>query len=139
MSINAGVWIDHRRAVVVRMTDNGEEIKTIQSHANRPFASAAGGGSKQPERPSGYQSEDKQERKFMDQLGSFYDEVLKSLRDANSVLILGPGEAKGEFKKHLNTKKFPVLVADVETADKMTDREIAASVRQHFEEVSLLS
>ena len=133
MSINAGVWIDHHRAVVVLMTDNGEEIKTIKSNADRPFASAGGAGSKQPERPTGYQSEDKQERKFMDQLDTYYDEVLKCLRDANSVLILGPGEAKGEFKKYLNTKKFPVLAADVETADKMTDRQIAASVREHFE------
>ena len=133
MSINAGVWIDHHRAVVVLMTDNGEEIKTIQSHADRPFAKAAGAGSKPPERPSVYQSEDKQERKVMKQLDTYYDEVLKCLGNADSVLILGPGEAKGEFKKRLNTKKFPVLVADVEAADKMTDRQIAASVRQHFE------
>ena len=133
MSINAGVWIDHHKAVVVLMTDNGEEIRTIKSNADRPFASAGGPGSKQPDRPTGHQSEDKQERKFMIQLDTFYDEVLTCLRDADSVLILGPGEAKREFKKRLNTKKFPVLVADVETADKMTDRQIAANVRQHFE------
>ena len=133
MSTNAGVWIDHHRAVVVLMTDSGEEIKTIKSNSDRPFAKAGGAGSKQPERPSGYQSEDKQERKFMKQLDTYYDEVLTCLGDADSVLILGPGEAKREFKKRLNTKKFPVLVADVETADKMTDRQIAANVRQHFE------
>ena len=133
MSINAGVWIDHHRAVVVLLTDNGEEIKQIKSNADRPFAKAGGAGSKQPDRPTGHQSEDKQERKFMKQLDTYYDEVLKCLGDADSVLILGPGEAKREFKKRLNTKKFPVLVADVETADKMTDRQIAANVRQHFE------
>ena len=133
MSINAGVWIDHRRAVVVLLTDNGEEIRTIQSNADRPFATAGGPGSKQPDRPTGHVPDDKQERKFMNQLDTFYDEVLTCLGDADSVLILGPGEAKREFKKRLNTKKFPVLVADVETADKMTDRQIAANVRQHFE------
>lgn len=133
MSINAGVWIDHHRAVVVLLTDNGEEIKTIKSNADRPFAKAGGAGSKPSDRPTGFVSEDKQERKFMKQLDTYYDEVLTCLGAADSVLILGPGEAKREFKKRLNTKKVPVLVADVETADKMTDRQIAANVRQHFE------
>ncbi len=133
MSINAGVWIDHHRAVVVLMTDSGEEIKTIKSNADLPFATAGGSGSKQPKRPTGYQSEDKQERIFMKQLDTYYDEVLTCLGDADSVLILGPGEAKREFQKRLNSKKFPVFVADLETADKMTDRQIAANVRQHFE------
>lgn len=139
MAINAGVWIDHHRAVVVLMTDTGEEIKQIKSNADRPFASAGGRGSKKPERPQGFVPEDKQERKFMSQLDTFYDEVLKGLRDSDSILILGPGEAKREFQKRLMSKKFPVFVADLETADKMTDRQIAASVRQHFEEAPRLS
>ncbi len=133
MAINAGVWIDHHKAVVVRMTDNGEEIKQIKSNADRPFASAGGPGSKHPDRPTGHQSEDKQERKFMKQLDTYYDEVLKCLSDADSVLILGPGEAKGEFQKRLKSQKFPAPVVDPVPADKMTDRQIAASVREHFE------
>ena len=133
MSINAGVWIDHHRAVVVLMTDDGEDIKTIESNTDRPFASAGGPSSKQQDRPQGFLSEDKQERKFMSELNTYYDEVLACLGHADSLLILGPGEAKGEFKKRLDTKKFPIFVADLVTADKMTDRQIAASVRQHFE------
>ena len=133
MSINAGVWIDHHRAVVVLLTDNEEEIRTIQSNADRPFASAGGPGSKQPDRPTGHVPEDKQERKFMIQLNTFYDEVLKCLHDADSVLILGPGEAKGEFQKRLKSKKSSTQVSELKTADKMTDRQIAASIREHFE------
>ena len=133
LAIKAGVWIDHHKAVVVLITENGEETRQIKSNAHRSFASAAGPGSKQPNRPTGFVSEDQQERKLMIQLDTYYDEVLMCLHDAGSVLILGPGEAKGEFKKRLNSKKFPVFVADLETADKMTDRQIAASVRQHFE------
>ena len=133
MSINAGVWIDHHKAVVVLMTDDGEDVQTIESNTDRPFASAGGPSSKQQDRPQGFVSEDKQERKFMSELNTYYDEVLACLGHADSLLILGPGEAKGEFKKRLDTKKFPIFVADLVTADKMTDRQIAASVRQHFE------
>ena len=127
MSIKAGVWIDHHKAVVVLMTDNGEEIKHIESNADNPFASAAGPGSEQPDRPTGFVPEKTQERKFMSQLDTFYDEVL------DSVLILGPGEAKGEFQKRLKSKKVSAQVSELQTADKMTDHQIATSVRQHFE------
>jgi stalled ribosome rescue protein Dom34 len=132
MAIKAGVWIDHHRAVVVLITDNEEEIRQIKSNVDKPFASAGGPGSKHPDRPQGFIAEDTQEHKFMNQLNTYYDEVRTSLRDADSILILGPGEAKGEFQKRLKSKKFPAHVVDLKTADKMTDRQIAASVRQHF-------
>ena len=61
-----------------------------------------------------------------------YDEVLKALHRADSVLILGPGEAKGEFKKRLKSKKFPAHNVELETADKLTDEQIAARIRQYF-------
>lgn len=132
MATNAGVWIDHHKAVVVLITDNEEEIRQINSNVDKPFASAGGPVSKQPDRPTGFVAEDTQEHKFMNQLNTYYDEVRTCLRDADSVLILGPGEAKGEFQKRLKSKKCRAHVAELETADKMTDRQIAASVRQHF-------
>ena len=69
----------------------------------------------------------------MNELNTFYDSVLTSLCGADSVLVIGPGEARGEFQKRLKSKKFPAHVVEVETADKMTDPQIAALVRQHFE------
>ena len=42
MSINAGVWIDHRQAVVVKISKNEEVIQTIESHVERPFSTAGG-------------------------------------------------------------------------------------------------
>jgi len=132
MAIKAGVWIDHHRAVVVLLTDTGEEIRQIESNADKPFASAGGPGSKQPDRRMGFVAEDTQEHKFMNQLHIYYDEVLTCLRHADAILILGPGEAKGELQKRLQGTKFPACVAELETADKMTDRQIAARVREHF-------
>ena len=134
MKSKAGVWIDHRKAVVVQITDNGEETRQIDSDVVRPFASAGGPGSKQPDRRQGFAAESKLEHTFKNQLNTFYDAVLTSLRDADSILIIGPGEAKGEFQKRLKSKKFPAHVVELEAADKMTDRQITALVRQHFEE-----
>lgn len=133
MKTRAGVWIDHRKAVVVQITDDGEETRQIDSGADRPFASAGGPGSKQPDRREGFVAENTQEHKFMNELNTFYDAVLTALHGADSVLIFGPGEAKGEFQKRLKSKTFSAHVVELEAADKMTDRQIAALVRQYFE------
>ena len=61
-----------------------------------------------------------------------YEEVLACIRGADSLLILGPGEAKGEFSKHIMAKKLRGLAVEVETTDKMTDRQLAARVSEHF-------
>ena len=101
MLIKAGVWIDHHTAVLVRITGQAEEVSQIESHVDKPFVFATSSGSNQPDRPEGRISENKQEHKFMNQLNNYYDDVLKALQGADPLLILGPGEAKGEFQKRL--------------------------------------
>jgi len=54
------------------------------------------------------------------------------LRDAESILIFGPGEAKGELQRRLKRNNLGGRSVGIETVDKMTDRQIAAKVRQHF-------
>jgi hypothetical protein len=54
------------------------------------------------------------------------------IRDAESILIFGPGEAKGELEEHLERNNLGGRIVGIETVDKMTDRQIAAKVRQYF-------
>ena len=54
------------------------------------------------------------------------------LRDAEAILIFGPGEAKGELKKLLVKNKLGARIAGVETIGKMTGPQIAAKVRKCF-------
>jgi hypothetical protein len=65
-------------------------------------------------------------------LNTYYDAVIQAVHDVQSILIFGPGEAKGEFKKRLEKNKFGGRIAAVEPADKMTDPQIAAKVRGYF-------
>ena len=60
--------------------------------------------------------------------------MLACIGEAESILIFGPGEAKGELKKRLERNNLGGRIAGVETVDKMTDRQIAARVQQHFAE-----
>jgi hypothetical protein len=132
MAMKAGVWIDHRQAIVVLLTDAGQEIKRVQSGLEKPVRSAGGSKSKNPYTPNDFVAEDRLERKLMNQLKKYYDEVLARIRDADAILILGPGEAKGELIDRIKRKKLPGCIVERETADKMTDRQIAAKVSRHF-------
>ena len=54
------------------------------------------------------------------------------IRDAESILIFGPVEAKGELKKHLEREGLGGRIVGIETVDKMTEPQITAKVRQYF-------
>jgi ABC-type branched-subunit amino acid transport system substrate-binding protein len=59
--------------------------------------------------------------------------VIASIRDAEAILIFGPGDAKGELKKRLKRNNLSGRIAGLETVDTMTDRQIAAKVRKYFQ------
>ena len=101
------MWIDHKQAIVVLVTDAGKEIKKIAFDIGQPVRSAGGSRSKNKYTPNDFVAEDKLERKVENDRKDYYDDVIASIRGADSLLILGPGEAKGEFSKHIKSKKSP--------------------------------
>jgi len=58
--------------------------------------------------------------------------VLACIRGAESLLVLGPGEAKVEFSKQVKAQKLRGLALEVESADRMSERQIVARVSEHF-------
>ena len=125
MKSGIGLWIDHRQAVIVVVTDTGEETKRIISNMEKHVRFSSGSSE------DGSQ-EDVRDRQFENHLNSYYDEVIAVIRDANSIQIFGPGEAKGELDKRLEHEGLKGRIVGIETVDKMTDRQIAAKVREHF-------
>jgi hypothetical protein len=59
--------------------------------------------------------------------------VISHLRNAEVILIFGPGEAKGELVKRIERNKLSGRIGGVETADKMTVPQIAAKVRKYVQ------
>lgn len=114
--------------------DDGEEIKLIISKVE-----------KQPRRFDGirsatsYESQlvpsyDSRQRKFTKDLNIYYDAVVACVRNAESILIFEPGEAKGQLEKRLERDRLGGHIVSIEMIDKMTNREIAAKVRKYFKE-----
>ena len=125
MNKEIGLWIDHRKAVIVIVSDEGEQVREIISHVNKHVRFSSGGS-------ADGSSEDMRDRQFDNHLNNYYDEVIAAIRDGDSILVFGPGEAKGELEKRLESEGLKGHIVGVETADKMTDRQIAAKVRQRF-------
>ncbi len=132
MKIRAGLWIDHRKAVIVLVSEGKEETKVIQSNVEKHPGRFAGVRSATSYEAQQVQADDSREREFTHHLQHYYDEVIALIRDADAILIFGPGEAKGELRKRLEHDKPSGRVLAVETNDKMTDQEIAAKVRERF-------
>jgi stalled ribosome rescue protein Dom34 len=132
MTTNAGVWIDHKQAIVVLISDSGQETKKFEADIEQPARPAGSSRSKNKYTRNDFIAEDRRERKLENDRKKVYEEVLVCIRGAHALLILGPGEAKDEFSKYIKAKKLRGLAVELETADKMTQRQLAAKVSKHF-------
>jgi hypothetical protein len=132
MKTKVGLWMDHRKAVIVVVSDKGEEIKLIVSKVEKQLRRSGGSPLKGPYEALQVPADDSREREFTGHLNIYYDAVVACIRDAEAILIFGPGEAKGELEKRLASKELSGRIIGIETVDKMTDRQIVAKVRQRF-------
>jgi hypothetical protein len=132
MKKEVGLWMDHRKAVIVVITDKAEETKVIISKVEKQLRRSGGSPLKGPHEVQQVPADDSRERAFTGHLNIYYDAVIACIRNAEAILILGPGEAKGELKKRLESEGLGGRIVGIETVDKMTDRQIAAKVRQRF-------
>ncbi|MGB5616830.1 MAG: hypothetical protein WBM78_08320 [Desulfobacterales bacterium] len=94
------------------------------------------GGSRSRKTPYGPQeaaAEGKIEKRYNQQLRRYFRKIVETVRSGHKFIILGPGEAKIELKKEAEADKSAAeKLVGIETADKMTDRQIAAKVRKFF-------
>jgi hypothetical protein len=123
MKKRVGLWIDHRKAIIVTITEQGESTQEIKSDMEKHVRFSSGSS-------DDGSTEDVRDRHFGNHLNSFYDKVIACLRGADSIQIFGPGEAKGELEKLLEKEGLKGQIFEIEAMDKMTDRQIAAKVRE---------
>ena len=98
MNKRVGLWIDHRKAVIVMIKDEQEELMKISSNMEKHVRFSSGDGSEDGS------SEDVRDRKFGNHLNSYYDEVIAYIRDADSIQIFGQVRLKASLKNALSMK-----------------------------------
>jgi len=132
MKKEIGMWVDHRRAVIVTLDNNKETVQIILSNMenNTRFSSGSHSGTSNDNKTS--TAEDIRDRQNEMHLGKYYAEIAYKIKEADSIMIFGPGEAKVQFSSYLKQEKFGGKITTVDTTDKMTDRQISAKVHDYF-------
>ena len=128
-----GIWIDFEKAFISSIEDGLESISRIDSNVEGRVRLSGGSRSATHYGPQEIASERKVEERRKHHLRRYYEGVIKALEDAERIFIFGPGEAKLELEKEIRkSKQLGVKIVAVERADKMTERQIAAKVRDFF-------
>ncbi len=131
MKTSAGLWLDHREAIIVILSGKEQKTVHIQSLVEKQLR-RAGEPAAGPFPARDVPPDDSREREYQGDLVRYYYDLISQLRVADEILIFGPGEAKGELKKRLEQYTGHARILTLETADKMTEPQIVARVRQYF-------
>lgn len=124
MNQYVGIWIDHRKAVIVSVSGDGITTNTltsgVESHPRYTEQQDSGG-------------EKRYEERRAQQLDRYYADVIGRIAQPKAVLICGPGEAKLELKARLRqSAALSATTIEITTADKLTDPQIVTMVKAHF-------
>lgn len=128
----AGLWINHKKAVIIVLTDQGVATRLRISKAEKQLRHAGNSPLQDSNNRQQVAAIERPQKAFTGHLSAYYDAVIACIHDAKFIRIFGPGETKGELKKQLIRNNFSGRIVDIETVDKMTDRQIMAKVRQYL-------
>lgn len=133
MSAKIGLWIDHKKAIIVFLNNGEVNTKTIESEVEPRGRMYGGSRSKKPYGPQDVASESKRDRRHRHHLEVYYERILQEIKHAEEFLIFGPGEAKTEFKKIVEkSKELAKRIVAVENADTMTVNQIISKVKGYY-------
>jgi len=130
---NVGIWIDKRKAKIVSLVDGKESLDTIVSDVEE-FHVGGGSGS----RSKGVQQDVVQDNKYLErekhQLAEFFKDIVIPIADADAIVIFGPAQTGEKLYHELLEKhsRFNHKKISVEKADNMTDNQIMAWVKNHY-------
>jgi len=134
MKNNAGLWIDHRKAIIVTVSDKNVGVSLTISAVEKQLRRTGASPMKGSYSPQEVPPDDVRGRAFVGHLNVYYDAVVAGLAQAENILIFGPGEAKNELVKRLKKNGLGKRIAAVKTVDKMTNNQIIAQVQKFFAE-----
>lgn len=121
---HAVVWLDHERARIHHFNADENDASTI--HANGP-------NSLIPRDDPAHDPGPKTGKKTAEDR-RYYEAIVKAMEPAQVWMIMGPGLAKSELKRHVeeHEKRFVERIAAVEAADHPSDAEILERARAFF-------
>lgn len=128
-----GVWIDSSKAVISTLEGDSESLTVVTSEIEGVERISGEG---RPEGRFGGQfiapEKSKDARRDNSEAG-FSSDVAEKIKNADQLLIFGPAHMKNKLESTIRSLQPPVPnIRAVETADSMTDNQVAAYVREFF-------
>lgn len=136
MQTTAGLWIDHRKAVIVTIADKVQKTKRITSSIEKQLRQSGRVRPRSTYNSRGAAADNSREREYRGQPADYYDEIIACIGAATMIFIFGPGEAKDELKKRIERSAEDKRIVGVETAGEMTEKQIVEKVRRQFRAMS---
>ncbi len=132
-----GIWIDHKRAVIVNFNEKNEEINfLIESGFEGREREDGEDRNKNNARMGSHFITDETgfENRQKELLRKYYLEVVLRISEDSEVYIFGPAEAKNELAAKIrNYESLKLIITKIEAADYMTEKEVAAKAREYFQ------
>lgn len=120
-----GIWMDHSVAHLMDMKNEEIITKSIQSEFTH-----------QEKENSLNKNENLMHNKEQHQQSKFYKNISDAVKDSNEILLFGPTTAKSELWNLLKSDQhFKNIKIEVKSADKMTENQQHAFVKEHFNKI----
>jgi len=133
MSHKVGIWIDHKKAVIVFASADRVTTRTVESEVGPHARYSDHSGYPTPDGPRDGRGEKTYERRYDRLLDRYYDEVVRRLGQPEALLIFGPGEAKLQLKDRIGrSRELCDRIVGIETTDTLTTPQVVAKVKEHF-------
>lgn len=132
MEKNIGIWLDNEKAFIITLFDKKESIRKLESPM-QTFQQKGEYGTASPYASQDASKERKLNERRKQQLKVYFQKIVSQVTHADNILIFGPAQAKVGLKKVLQTNKLLASkLKDVVTADKMTQNQLVAYVRNYY-------
>jgi hypothetical protein len=133
MKYKVGIWIDHKKAVIVFAGGDRVTTKTLESEIGPHARYSDHSAYPTPDGPRDGGGEKTYEERYDRHLDRYYDDVIRLLAHPEALLIFGPGEAKLQLKDRIGRSRgLCDRIVGIETTNTLTNPQIVAKVKEHY-------
>ena len=133
MGVKSGVWIDSKKALIVKLTESGKSLKIIESGIESREREPGEGRSFGRFANQFLSTETRKKRRLINQEKPFFQSVLRELKDCDELVLFGPSNTKIKLYKEIKLiKDLKFDLKELEDADAMTDNQVKAWVGDYY-------
>ena len=135
MKKKTGIWVDHKKAIIVSLNGEKENVIEIESNIENAVYHDKEGNKGTFSGSHHGNSETKFDERKKNQLNDFLKEVIAKIKETDELYVLGPAETKTKLEQKIYSEKsFDISkLKSVATADSnMSVNQIIAMVKKFY-------